>query len=111
MARKPKNGVLLVDIASGSQIGVIKFDPSGMLVYQIIQSGVPWFAFKPIEDLLSAEWMTMPLYKKHAELLDKNKKLPDDILVQEANSCADFLNSLANSLMLGGYIVKAQMVK
>ena len=103
-------GVLLVDNDSGAQIGFIKFDPSGVLVYQIIKTGLHGFAFKPINKLLSEQWIKEPLYIKHAKLLAENPKLPNDILEQEANSCADFLNALASPLTLGGYIVKAHMV-
>ena len=81
-----------------------------MLVYQIIKAGLHVFAFKPINKLLSEQWMMEPLYEKHAGLLDENKKLPDEILEEEAKSCADFLNSLESPLMLGSYAVKAQLV-
>ena len=103
-------GVLLVDNASGAQIGLIKFDPSGMLVYQIIMTGLHVYAFKPINKLLSEQWIKEPLYMKHAKLLAENPKLPNDILEQEANSCADFLNALTGPLTLGGHNVKAYMV-
>lgn len=102
-------GVLFIDKASEVQIGVIKFDPSGLLAYQMIQSGIHVFAFNSIDRLID-QWAKEPLYKKHAKSLGRNSKLPDKILEQEANSCADFLNSLASPLKLGGYAVKAQMV-
>ena len=103
-------GVLLVDIDSGAQIGFIKFNPSGVLGYQMIKAGLHVFAFKPIDHLLEAQWNKQPLYEKHAQRLDENSKLPDEILVQEATSCADFLNSLESPLTLGKYTVKAQVV-
>jgi len=109
LIKEPLIGVLFVDKASGAQIGFIKFDSSGMLVYQMIKIGMHVFAFKPI-DLLMNQWIKEPLYKKHAKLLEKNSKLPDEILEQEANGCADFLNSLDRPLNLGGHAVKAQMV-
>ena len=102
-------GVLFIDKASGAQIGFIKFDSSGMLVYQMIKTGMHVFAFKPI-DVLMNQWTKEPLYKKHAELLKENSKLPDKILEQEANSCANFLNSVESPLKLGSYTVEAQMV-
>jgi len=111
MARKLNIGVRLVDTDSGVQIGVIKFDSSGMLIYQIVKAGVQWFAFKPVESILKAKWMKQPLYRKHAKLLDKNKSLPQKILVQEAKSCAEYLNSLKTPPKLGRYTVKAQMVR
>jgi hypothetical protein len=103
-------GVLLVDYDNGAQIGLIKFDPSGVLVYQTIKTGLHVYAFKPIDKLLSEEWLKEPLYIKHAELLAENPKLPNDILKQEADSCAEFLNSLANPPTLGEHIVKAHRV-
>jgi hypothetical protein len=107
--KESTTGVLFMDKASGAQIGFIKFDSSGMLVYQMIKTGMHVFAFKPI-DLLLNQWIKEPLYKKHAKLLEEKSKIPDEILVQEANSCSDFLNSLESPLKLGGYSVKAQMV-
>jgi hypothetical protein len=102
-------GVLFIDKASGSQIGFIKFDFSGMLIYQMIKTGMHVFAFKSIDPFIK-QWASEPLYKKHAKLLEENSKLPDKILEQEANGCADFLNSLESPLNLGGFTVKAQMV-
>ena len=110
MANKSELGILLVEKENNNQIGFIKFDPSGMLVYQIIKAGLHVYAFKPINKLLSEQWIKEPLYKKHAGLLDEDKKLPNEILEQEARSCADFLNSLESPLMLGSYAVKAQVV-
>ena len=103
-------GVLLVDKVDGSQIGFIKFDSSGVMVYQIIKAEMHVFAFKPIDRLLNEQWLKEPLYQKHAKLKDENSKLPDEILEQEANNCADFLNSLEGPLSLGGYLVKALAV-
>lgn len=102
-------GVILIDKTSEVQIGIIKFDSSGVLGYQMIQSGIHVFAFKSIDRLID-QWAKEPLYKKHAKSLGRNSKLPDKILEQEANSCADFLNSLASPLKLGSYAVRAQMV-
>jgi hypothetical protein len=103
-------GVLLLDNDTAAQIGLIKFDPSGVLVYQTIKTGLHVYAFKPINKLLSEEWLKEPLYIKHAELLAENPKLPNDVLEQEADSCAEFLNSLANQPTLGDHIVKAHRV-
>ena len=102
--------VLLLDKASSAAVGLIKFDSSGVLVYQSIQAGLRVFAFKPINQLLSELWLKEPLYKKYAKSLDENKMLAERILVKEANSCADFLNALEGPLMLGNNIVKAKAV-
>jgi hypothetical protein len=104
-------GVLLVDKGSSAPVGLIKFDASGVLVYQSIKTGLHVFAFKPINKLLSEHWMKEPLYKKHARLLDENKMLPEEVLEREADSCAEFLNSLESPLTLGGSAVKAELVQ
>lgn len=110
MANTLEISVLLLDTASRAAVGLIKFDTSGVLVYQSIQTGLHVFAFKPINELLSEEWLKEPLYKKHASLLDENQKLPEEILELEANSCADFLNTLESPVMLGDSSVEAQVV-
>ena len=102
--------VLLLDKANRSPIGLIKFDSSGVLVYQSLRTGLHVFAFQPINKILSEDWLTEPLYKKYADSLDENHRLPERILAEEANSCADFLNSLDNPLMFGGRTVKARVV-
>jgi hypothetical protein len=110
MASKTEIGVLLVDKASGEQIGFIEFDSRGIFAYHIIKKGMHVFGLKGIDRLLREEWATQPLYKKHAALLDGNSKLSDEILKQEAKSCADFLNSQESPPMVGGYVVTAQVV-
>ena len=111
MAGELEIGVLLVDRTNEAQIGFIKFEPSGLLVYQIIEQGMHVFAFKPIDHLLNEQWIKEPLYEKHAASMDENKKLPIEILEQEARSCADSLNSLDHPPTLGGHAVKAMMVR
>ena len=103
-------GVLLLDQASGAQIGFIQFNPSGVLGYRLITKKLHVFVLKSIDHILGKRWIKEPLYEKHAQLLDENSNLPDEILVKEATSCADFLNSLESPLTLGSYTVKAQVV-
>ncbi len=110
MASITEIGVLLLDKGTGAQIGFIQFDSSGMLVYQMIKK-VHVFALKPIDDLLAERWLTEPLYEKHAKLLDEDSKLPDEILEQEANSCAQFLNSLESPLKVGNCSIRAQVIR
>jgi len=102
--------VLLLDKTSEAKIGFIKFDSSGVLVYQVIETGLHVFAFKPIDRLLNGQWIQEPLYKTHAGVLDENRELPHGVLAQSAESCVNFLNSLEGPLMLGAHNVKAQLV-
>jgi hypothetical protein len=103
-------GVLLVDKASSAPVGLIKFDSSGVLVYQSIKRGLHAFAFQSIHTLLSEQWLKEPLYKKHANVLEENNMVPEQVLEQEADSCAEFLNTLEGPLMLGGTAVEAQVL-
>ena len=102
-------GVLFVDKVSGSQIGFIQFNSSGVLAYKMIKEGLHVFAFRSIEPFIK-QWAKEPLYIKYAKLLEEKSKLPDEILMQEANSCANFLNSLESPLKLGSYTVEALRV-
>ena len=68
-------------------------------------------AFKAIEPLLHV-WFKVPLYKKYADLLaGENAVIPDDILLQEAGQCADFLNASPEPLHLGAHRVTAAAAK
>lgn len=110
MTNTSEIGVLLLDKATGSQIGFIQFSSSGMLVYQMIKK-LHVFALKPLDALLAERWLTEPLPRKHAKLLDENLELPDEVLEQEANSCANFLNSLESPLKLGNCSIRAQVIR
>jgi hypothetical protein len=102
-------GVLLIERENGSQVGFISFNPSGVLGYQVTREDLHVYVLKPIDKLL-INWEKDPLYIKHANLLDENSNLPFEILEQEANSCADFLNSQEKPLQVGKYTVVARMV-
>lgn len=110
MANTIYTAVNLLDKTNGSLIGIIRFDASGRLDYHVVKKGMHISAFKPIERFLNEQWMKEPLYKKHASLLDENKKLPGGILVREADSCVKFLNSLESPLMLDGHFLKAKLI-
>jgi hypothetical protein len=101
--------VNLYDKTSGAVLGIIRFDASGRLDY-LPTKEAPESAFQSIEDLLSEQWLKEPLYQRYASRLDESGKIPDEILVREADSCADFLNSLETPPMLSGHAVKARKI-
>ena len=100
-------GLLLTDKTSGKRIGLIEFDPSGMLIMKAFQNMVHAFALNLIPGLILKE----PLYMKHAKLLKEKSALPIDILEQEARFCADALNQLKKPLTVGKYTLKADSVR
>lgn len=100
-------GILLTDKTSSEYVGLIEFDPSGMLIMKAFQNTVHAFALNFIPSLILKE----PLYIKHAELLKGKSTLPIDILEQEARFCADALNQLKKLLTVGKYTLKADSVR
>jgi hypothetical protein len=101
----PKIGVLLTDRASGGRIGIIEFDPSGMLVSHVFPGTVHAFALNPVIRILKE-----PLYVKYAKLVKKKPKLPADILEHEAKLFAEKINGLDHPMTVGEYSVKADVV-
>jgi hypothetical protein len=105
-----KIGVLLRDQTSGEPIGIIEFNPSGMMISHIIQKGLHVFALKSVQRFLNEQVVTVPLYTKHEHLLKDKTSLPVDILEQEASLCADALNRSEQPLTVGKHTVKAETV-
>jgi hypothetical protein len=103
-------GVLLFEVKSRVPVGFIKFDPRGILVYQIALEGMHVFAFKACVAPAVENWSEDPLYIKYQGMLKENPELPDSIIEQEANDCAEFLNNHKTPLHLGKYIVQARKV-
>jgi hypothetical protein len=101
----PKIGVLLTDRASGGRIGVIEFDPSGMLVSHVFPDTVHPFALNPVIRTLKE-----PLYVKYAELMKKKRELPADIIEHEAKLFVEKINGVDQPMTVGEYAVKAEVV-
>jgi hypothetical protein len=86
-----KLGILLKSKESGEQIGILEFDPSGMLMCQMIKSGVHSFALRSVINLLDKK-APLPIYKKYADRKDEKGHLPREILLSEAASYAKIIN-------------------
>lgn len=86
-----KLGVLLKSKESGEQIGVLEFDPSGMLMCQMIKSGLHVFALRSVMQILKEE-APLPVYKKYEDQKDGNGHIPRETLRKEAASYAKILN-------------------
>ena len=110
MPGKTEIGILLFDPVNEQQVGFIRFDGSGMLVYQPIKARLHTYAFRSIHLLLTQQWFKRPLYKKHANLLNDRNGLPETILQKEAQACEEFLSSQEKPLKLDGRVVKAKVV-
>ena len=86
-------GVLLLANNDDTQMGVVVLDPGGMLVFRVIKTGLHYFAMKPIARYFEVDYTGEDLWKKYANILDQEGRIPDDILLQEARSLAEAMNS------------------
>jgi hypothetical protein len=111
MSDNSQIGILFVEEGSGEKIGIIKFDSSGLLVYQIMIPGTHPYGFKNIETRLKEGPIKEPLYLKHAKLMNESSKLPEEVLIREAKACADYLNSLDHPIHINKYCVKANAIR
>jgi len=105
---KSKLGVLLKSKESGEQIGVIEFEPDGMLICSIIKKGLHVFSLRSVMNLLD-EKDPQPLYKKYEAQKDEKGCLPSDILRAEAEVCAKMIN--VAELNIAGIPVDASVVE
>ena len=99
-----KLGVLLKSKESGEQIGILAFDPSGMLMCQMIKSGLHVFALRSVMQILK-EKAPLPIYRKYEDQKDEKGHLPREILLSEAASYAKFINDA--EMEIGGIPVTA----
>jgi len=100
-------GILLIDVESKDQLGLIRFLPEGVLAYQLITDSLHVYAFRNSVEGAVKKWVGEPLYVKYKHVLEEKQKIPDHILEQEAEGCANFLNAYEKPLNMGRYIVKA----
>jgi hypothetical protein len=103
-----KLGVLLTSKESGEQVAVIEFEPDGMLINQMIKSGVHVYALRSAMNLLEKKGF-QPLYNKYKDLKDEAGNLPREILREEAQACAKIFNDA--EMTIGGIPVNAEMVE
>lgn len=60
MTEKAGIGALLLKRESEVQIGFIRYDRSGMHVYQVIKPGLHANEFRAIHHLLANQWLSTP---------------------------------------------------
>jgi len=101
-----KIGVLLTSKENGEQIGVIEFDPSGMLICRMIKRGLNEYALRTVINL-SDEKGFPPLYKKYKTRMDEKGNLPKDVLSSEADAYAEIVNEA--NVKIGGIPVNASV--
>lgn len=102
-------GILILERESGRQVGLIEFQRSGMLGFQVLQRGLHVFALKPIEGVLSETAFGEPLYVKYAALLKRRDGLGRTVLLREARRGANAIN--CSKRLLRGNTIRARMVE
>ena len=103
-------GILFTETSNGQRVAVIEIDASGMLVLRAFRGGPHPYALRSLESELAAHGMTMPLYRKYADILKQQGKLPVEIRRREAEHYAEILNAITPAIEMGGRTVKAQAV-
>ncbi len=107
-----KIGILLTAEDDGKkQIGIVEFDPTGMLAFNVIQKGLHVFALKPVESCLKENGLEVPLYVKYASLLKQRHEIPQAILEKEANYYAEVLNRVEPLITIGEQKIMAAVVR
>lgn len=106
-----KIGLMLTEETGGKELGLIEFDPSGMLLLHGFQGGVHVNALKAVVSLLEKNVLQEPLYKKYAEILKQQGSLSVDILLKEAESSAEVINNLVPVPQINGVNYRAISVR
>ena len=101
-----KIGVLLKAKENGEQVAVIEFGPDGMLMCQMIRSGLHAFALRSVVRLLEVKGF-QPLYKKYESQKDETGNLSRDILRAEAEASSKIINEA--EMKIGGIPVAASV--
>jgi len=101
--------ILIRERATGRELGVIFFEPDGMLITRAFEGGVHVRALGAVVKAMEGLGLDVPLYRKYAEELKAAPALPADILEREAAHYAEALNRLDPPLELGGVEIKAEV--
>ena len=97
--------VLILDQKTSEHLAVLELKPSGMLVTSTFRGGIHPYALKPLVDALLDE----PIYKKYADVLERDRVLPLELMRFETDRLAGLIND--RSLTLGGMLVSACAVE
>jgi len=85
--------ILLVDRETEEQIGIIKFDISGMLILQSLKTDYHVFALNPVMKFLGDNGLDQPLYCLYEKFLRNNTGLTDKILLKEICKHSNTINN------------------
>ena len=94
-------GVLISNRDTGEDLAVLVLDPSGMLVASSLTKKIhPYSVMKFIDRVLD-----QPVYRKHADVLARDKALSPELTKAETECIADLIND--ELITLGGIPVMA----
>jgi hypothetical protein len=99
-----KIGVLITSKEDDERLGIMEFDPTGILVCSTFKAGIHPFALKTFLKMLD-----QPLYVKHADIISRDKVLSRELLISEAEDLAARINE--KSMTLGGRPILAASVE
>lgn len=98
-----KIGVLISSQENEEKLGIMEFDPTGMLICSTFKAGIHPFALKTFLKMLD-----QPLYVKHADVISRDKVLSRELLITESQDLATRINE-ESMTMGGGPIVAASV--
>jgi hypothetical protein len=99
-----KIGVLISNQENNERLGIMEFDPSGMLICSAFKGKINPYSLKTFLNLLD-----QPLYAKHADVISRDKVLSRELLITEAEDLAARINE--KSMTLGGQPIVATSVE
>lgn len=94
-----KIGVLISSKETNEQLGIIEFDPSGLLIGSAIKGGMHPYALKQFTSLLD-----QPLHVKHKDVISRDKVLSRELLIAEAEDLAVRINEKEKPLGKGSIL-------
>lgn len=94
-------GVLISNKDTGEDLAVLVLDPSGMLVASSLTKKIhPYSVMRFIDRVLD-----QPVYRKHADVLARDKVLSPQLMKAETECIADLISS--QTITLGGIPIVA----
>ncbi len=106
-----KIGLLLKEEKSGKELGLIEFDPTGMLVTRGFAGEVHVIALNAVVHLLEENGLQEPLYKKYEDVLKQQSSLSEELLQREAEHYAGVINRLVPAPQINGREYRASAVR
>ena len=92
-------GILLINRDDGKKAGLIKIDPSGVLIVSGGEEKWDYGIFKNAMSAINAVALPEALYKKHKDIKEKEGQLPERIIIEEIMLMVELINKSDISIL------------